>query len=64
MSGMDRSRADHIRALLDEADRVRGESERVSGQIDRHMKQPFWPERRRSVRLPESTPDDHGSDAR
>ena len=52
MSGGDRSRADRIRALLDEADRVRAESERVSSEIERALKQPFWPERRRSLRIP------------
>jgi hypothetical protein len=39
--------------LIDEIDRVRGESERVRGHADRAMKQPFWPERRRESRIPE-----------
>ena len=54
MSGEDRSSSDRIRALIEEVDRVRNESERVTGHLDRAMKRPFWPERRRSVRMPPS----------
>jgi len=53
MPGEDRSRSEQIRALIEEVDRVRDESERMNTQIDRLMKQPFWPDRRRSVRLPD-----------
>lgn len=52
MSAQDRSRADQIRALIEEADRVRNESERMRNQLDRSMKRPFWPERRRTARVP------------
>jgi hypothetical protein len=61
MSGSDRSRAEQIRALIDEADRVRGESERIITEIDRGMKRPFWPERRRFPRISGSErPDGNG----
>lgn len=64
MSGSDRSRAEQIRALIEEADRVRGESERMSRQVDRTMKQPFWPERRRTPRMPPpGSPDTSSGDA-
>ena len=59
MAGEDRSRSERIRALIEESDRVRSESEEVSSQADRSMKRPFWPDRRRSVRIP-GTP--HPSD--
>ena len=65
MAGHDRSRADQIRALIEEMDRVRDESQRVIDHIDRSMKHPFWPERRRMPRVP-PPPDEHqgsGSDA-
>ena len=52
MSGSDRSRAEQIRALIEEVDRIRTESEQVRNQADRSMKYPFWPERRRSPRIP------------
>jgi hypothetical protein len=52
MASSDRSRSEQIRALIEEADRVRRESERVRSQLDRSMKQPFWPDRRRSPRIP------------
>jgi len=61
MEREDRSRSEQIRALIDEVDRVRGESERMTSEIDRSMKHAFWPERRRSVRLPTpSERDDRG----
>jgi hypothetical protein len=52
MSGNDRSRSEQIRALIEEADRVLKESERVTRQLDRSLKEPFWPERRQTPRLP------------
>lgn len=57
MSGEERSRSEQIRALIEEVDRVRSESERVNTQVDRAMKRPFWPDRRRTVRVPD--PSDH-----
>jgi hypothetical protein len=54
MPAEDRSRSEQIRALIEEVDRVRDESERMNTQIDRSMKKPFWPDRRRSIRLPDS----------
>jgi hypothetical protein len=50
MPGQDRY--EQIRALIEEADRVRSESEKVTGYLDQSMKQPFWPERRRNSRVP------------
>lgn len=61
MSSQERSRAEQIRALIEEADRVCSESERVIDQLDRSMKQPFWPERRRTVRMPPSSEESRGS---
>ena len=61
MSGNDPLRSEQIRALLEEADRVRREAERVTNQLDRSMKQPFWPDRRQSTRLPDE--DSPGDDA-
>jgi hypothetical protein len=54
MSGEDRSKPEQIRALIEEVDRVRSESERVRSQVDLAMKRPFWPDRRRSARVPVS----------
>lgn len=51
MAGDDR-RSDRIRALIEEVDRVRRESERVTSHVERTLKRPFWPERRRSSRMP------------
>jgi hypothetical protein len=48
--------SERIRDLIEEVDRVRGESERMRGHADRAMKQQFWPERRREPRLPPSAP--------
>ena len=62
MAGEDR-RSDRIRALIEEVDRVRHESERVTSHLERSMKSPFWPERRRSPRIPPSDkPDGTGND--
>lgn len=44
--------SEQIRDLIEEIDRVRGESERMRGHADRAMKSSFWPERRRSPRFP------------
>ena len=53
MSGQDRY--EKIRALIEEADRIRSESERMNNAVDRELnKAPFWPERRRTARVPES----------
>ena len=57
MSGHDRTRAEQIRALIEEMDRVRNESERVRSQADRAMKHSFWPDRRRTPRMP--SPDEY-----
>jgi hypothetical protein len=64
VSGEDRFRSEQIRALIEEVDRVRRESERMTSHVDRSMKNAFWPDRRRSVRMP-PTPDrkDRGDDA-
>jgi len=59
MAGEDR-RSERIRALIQELDRVRRESERMTGHAERSMKSPFWPDRRRSPRLP--TLDRHEGD--
>jgi hypothetical protein len=64
MAGEDRSKPEQIRALIEEVDRVRSESERVRSQVDLAMKRPFWPDRRRSVRVPSSDdPTDRGDAA-
>jgi hypothetical protein len=63
MTREDRARPEQIRALIEEVDRVRSESERMTSHVDRSMKHAFWPDRRRSVRMP--TPpdrDDRGDD--
>jgi hypothetical protein len=56
MASQDRRRADEIRDLIEELDRVRRESERVRDHADRAMKNLFWPDRRREPRFP--TPDE------
>ena len=62
MAGEDR-RSERIRALIEEVDRVRQESEQVTSHLERSMKSPFWPERRRSPRVPRSEkPDGTGRD--
>jgi hypothetical protein len=62
MAGEDRS--DRIRALIAEVERVRSESERMTRHAERSMKHTFWPERRRSLRMPLSSdkPDGTGRD--
>jgi hypothetical protein len=62
MASEGRSRADQIRALIEEVDRIRSESERVRSHAERAMKQSFWPERRRNIRLPDSGPHERGRD--
>lgn len=63
MAGEDRSKPEQIRALIEEVDRVRRESERVNTQVDRAMRRPFWPDRRRSVRGPDpSAPRNRGDE--
>ena len=52
MAGHERSRADQIRDLIEEMERVRSDSERITRHVDRSMKNPFWPDRRRSSRTP------------
>jgi hypothetical protein len=52
MASRERSWSEQIRDLIEEVDRVRGESERMRGQADRAMKSSFWPERRRAPRFP------------
>lgn len=62
MAGEDR-RSERIRALIEEVDRVRHESEQVTSHLERSMKSPFWPDRRRSPRVPRSEqPDGTGRD--
>ena len=63
MSGQDRSRAEQIRALIEEVDRIRSESERVISHVDRSMKYPVWPDRRRSVRIPSGSRPGSGDEA-
>ena len=61
----DRNHPERIRALIEEVDRVQSESERVTDHLDRAMKRPFWPERRRSVRIPTSdSPNTRGDSTR
>jgi hypothetical protein len=64
MRGED-SRTDRIRALIEEVDRVRRESERMTSHAERSMKSPYWPERRRTVRMPplQDAPDRSGEDS-
>jgi hypothetical protein len=47
---------ERIRNLIEEVDRVRGESERVRKQAERAMRERVWPDRRREPRLPSSEP--------
>ncbi len=61
MSAPDRSRTEQIRALIEEMDRVRSEAEQVRNQADRAMKHSFWPDRRRSSRIPD--PDARSDDS-
>jgi hypothetical protein len=56
MASRDHRWSERIRDLIEEMDRVRGESERVRGHADRAMKNSFWPERRRSPRFPPNEP--------
>jgi hypothetical protein len=63
MAGEERSRSEQIRALIEEVDRVRSESERMRSEADRSMKHPFWPERRRSPRIPSSSDPSDRDDA-
>ena len=51
MASRERPWSEQIRDLIEEVDRVRGESERVRSHADRAMKEPFWPERRRMPRI-------------
>ncbi len=52
MTPGERSWSEHIRDLIDEFDRVRGESERLRGYAERAIQDQFWPDRRRSSRVP------------
>jgi hypothetical protein len=61
MSGED-PRTDRIRALIEEVDRVRRESERITAHAERSMKRPYWPDRRRSLRTPPPERPDHNGD--
>ena len=62
MAGQERSRVDQIRDLIDQMERVRSDSERVTRYIDRSMKRPFWPDRRRSTRTPPPSGQPDGGD--
>ena len=47
--------SERIRDLIEEVDRVRNESERVRGHVERSMKEErIWPDRRRAPRIPTS----------
>jgi hypothetical protein len=59
MASREYSWSDRIRALIEEVDRVRGESERVRRHADRAMRRPFWPERRREPRFLPVMPDEN-----
>ena len=63
MAGKD-FRSDRIQALIDEVDRVRRESERLTSHAERSLKTPFWPDRRRSHRLPPPDQPEGDSDTR
>ena len=63
MSGPERSRTEQIRALIEEMDRVRHEAEQVRNQADRSMKHAFWPDRRRSSRMPDAGRSDDNNSA-
>jgi len=53
MGAREPSWSERIRDLIDEVDRVRRESERVRGHAEDAMKrEPIWPERRHSSRIP------------
>jgi hypothetical protein len=60
MAGED-PRAERIRALIEEVERVRRESERMTSHAERSMKHPFWPDRRRSHRMPPPATEPDGS---
>ena len=58
MASEDRSQSEQIRALLDEVDRVRRESEHVTSSADRAMKRAFYPDRRsQEIPLPPERPE-------
>ena len=65
MTSRERSWSEKIRDLIEEVDRVRGESERVRGSADHAIKHPFWPERRRVPRFDsnETSREEHRNDA-
>ena len=65
MASRDHRWSEQIHDLIEEMDRVRGESERMRGHADRAMKSSFWPERRRSPRLPprDESHTEHHNDA-
>ena len=66
MASRERPWSEQIRDLIEEVDRVRGESERMRGYADRAMKSSsFWPERRRAPRLPtnDDSHTEHHNDA-
>ena len=64
MAGED-PRTDRIRALIEEVDHVRRESERMTSHAERSMKRAYWPDRRRSLRMPRlsGTSDHNDEDA-
>ena len=64
MASRERSWSEQIRDLIEEVDRVRGESERVREAVDRAMKNPFWPDRRRAPRFPDADVDEYGGEHR
>lgn len=62
MASRERSWSEQIRDLIEEADRLRDESERVRGAADRAMKNPFWPDRRRTPRFPDADESEYGGE--
>ena len=51
----ERPSPERIRALIEEADRVRRETESIADVADHAMKQgKFWPDRRKACRFPRS----------
>jgi hypothetical protein len=56
MAGHESSRPEQIRALIEEVDRICDESERVIRHVEWTMKHPFWPDRRRTARVPPPSP--------
>ena len=64
MAGSERQHPERIRALIEEVDRVFRETESVAHEVNHSMKRdPFWPERRKAVRVPRDATRGRGDDA-